>query len=201
MSSGMVLDMREFDRAMVQYAAASKKDFADISNRQTLNLAIQGLKLQKKTEAMSIRQVESLEWWHRYVAKALSKKVGKYTKAQAQQFSKKLIRSRLKSVGFLKYFFAKMAQSVAPYTDRPPRKSKSFSGFNATIIPATKQRPTTQAVVSYTYRRRGDKTARSAEALLQRTLSMAVGSTVRDIMKYVDRKMGRTAKKYSARGA
>ena len=50
----VILDTREFDRALVQYAAASKKNFADIANRQTMNLAIQGLKLTKKAETVAV---------------------------------------------------------------------------------------------------------------------------------------------------
>ena len=200
MASGITLDMREFDKAMVQYAAASGKDFKDIVNRQMLNLSIQGVKLQQRAERDKIKQVENLPWWPKYVAKVLAKQ-GRYTRAQARKASKTLVRKRLKAIGFLRFFFIRMSQAVAPLTGKPGRKGKSFQGFEVSVKPATRHRPTTGVSVGYTYRKRSDKTARKADALLQKILPRAIAATVIDMRKYVDKKMGKTAKKYSARGA
>jgi len=197
----MTLDTSEFDRAMVQYAAASGKDFKDIVHRQMNNLAIQGIKLQKRAERSAIKTMEGKAWWPKYVAKALKKRQGSYTRAEAKKFSKKLLRQRLKAVGFLKFFFISLSRSVAPLTGKPGRKGKTFAGFSVSVAPATKRKPTTSATVGYTYRKRGDKTAKTAERMLGKILKMAIATTVLDIQKYVDRKMGKTARKFSARGA
>jgi len=197
----MVLDTKEFDLAMIQYAAASGKDFKDIVHRQMNNLAIQGMKLQKRAERDAIKTMEGKDWWPRYVAKALKKVQGRYTVAQARKFSKQLLRKRLKSVGFLKFFFVSLSRAVAPLTGKPGRKGKTFAGFKVSIVPATNRRPATSATIGYTYRKRSDKTARKAERMLGKILPVAIATTVADMKVYVDRKMGITAKKYSARGA
>lgn len=199
MSNAFILDTTEFDGAVVQYAAASGKDFADVSNRQTLNLAIQGLKLQKKAENAEIKKLQSLDWWPKYIAKLLTAKRGHYTRAEAIEYSAQVIRGRSKAVGFMKFFFASMAAAVAPLTGRSRGKGKDFAGFKVSIQPATSEKPITDCAVSYTYRRRGDKTAKRTEIILQSTLAQAISATIADIQSYVDRKMRVTANKYSAR--
>ena len=49
-NSGMVIDMREFDKAMVQYAAASGKDFKDISNKSLFDVSLRSIKHMKKAK-------------------------------------------------------------------------------------------------------------------------------------------------------
>jgi hypothetical protein len=185
---------------MIQYAAASKKDASDVSNRQLLNLSIQGLKLQKKAEASAIRTLESKDWWPKYIAKILYEKTGGYNRAQARAFSRKVILGRVVAVGFMKFFFLKMAQVVGPSTGRPARAGKAFAGFTANFQKATPSKPDAGCVVSYPYRKRTQKTALKTERLLNNALQRAIGATVRDIQIYIDGKMGKTARKYSAKG-
>jgi hypothetical protein len=70
------LDFREFDKAMVDYAAASGKDFAAACNHATMNLAIQGIKHTKAAEASAIQKLKGMDWWPKYVAKVMVRQAG-----------------------------------------------------------------------------------------------------------------------------
>ena len=201
MATGMILDTKEFDLAMIQYAAASGKDFKDIVHRQLNNLAIQGVKLTERAVRAKVKEIESRPWLPRYVSKFLRARQGKFSQADYDRTSKALIRKRLKGIGFLRSFFIKMSQTVAPLTGGKTRKGKKFAGFKISLRKATNRRPNAGVAIVYNYKQRGSETAKGADRLLNKSLQRAIGRTVLDITKYVDRKMGKTAKKYSARGA
>lgn len=198
MSATITIDTREFDRALLEYSVASKKDFAETVNRQTKNLAIQGLMLQKEAEQSAIKAVQALEWWPKYIASILSKR-GHYTIAQARKKSASVIRSRLVAVKFLKFFFSSLAQAASKWVKGGGSgKSKSFKGFTVAFSPATPAIPESKWVVGYGYQRRSDRTARAAERLLQATLNKAVPATIADMEKYVEQKLRTTGRKHSA---
>jgi len=130
----------------------------------------------------------------------MSKK-GHYTVKEAKKFSKKIIRRRSKSIGFLKFFFRKMgmvAKSLA-VTGSGGFRGKSFEGFISSVVPATKRRPTTEINVTYFYKKRNSQTARRAERELKMILPLALRMTALDMRRYINKKMGITARKYSAR--
>lgn len=223
MSTALLLDTKQFDRALVEYAAASKKDFADVCNRQMLNLAIHGLQFTKQAEAADITSLESKEWWPRYVAKIMvgrgvqkvmkaasistrrGASAGKrfmaraYTRAQAQAASKKLIRKRLHAVRFLKFFFVKLGQAVQPYTKGKRTTGKSFNKFEVNIMPATAKHPRCDIRVAYEYQKRSSKTAKRTEQLLNNSLRYAYPAVAADMHKYIQEKANKTAKQHSGR--
>ena len=201
----MTVDLKEFDRAMVQYAAASGKDFKDISNKSVFDAALRSVGKMKKAKKSAInvlKQQEELIWWfawRRYIPRGMSRK-------EAYKKAKDIITRRSKASGFMRSFFIKMANEMRPYLpgDAPVRANATrgvFAGFQATAMPATKQRPNADIKVSYIYKREKDAGARRAEVMLVGALQGGIDATTADRMKYVDRKMGRTAKKYSARNA
>jgi hypothetical protein len=201
MSGAMTVDFREYDKAMIQYAAASGKDFKDVVNRQLLNLSIQGVKLQKRAARDEIKALKDKPWWPKLVSKVLREKQGRFSQADYDRTSKALIRKSLRSIGFMRFFFIRMSQVVSPLTGKPPRKGKTFGGFDISLAPATNKTPTTTVSVKYDYKNRSAADARGADKLLQKILPRAIQKTVADMKKYTDRKMGITAKKFSARGA
>jgi len=202
--SAMVLDTRQFDKALVQYAAASKKDFADISNKRVYDISLRSIKYVKNADKSSVRALqkeEKLLWWiawRVYMPRGMKRKEA-YQKAQT------LIRRRGKAVGFLKGFFRKMSILIQPYvSDRfqaANRRGKgNFAGFTPYVKPATKLHPVADVGISYDYKKRSEKTAKQTERILLKALRGGIVDTAADMMKYVDRKMGRTARKYSAGG-
>lgn len=226
MNASISIDYREFDRAMVEYAAASGKDFAEVSNRQTLNLAIQGLAECKVATDGAIQKVQGFPWWPKYIAAAMKKRAGTkylakmmrlksnkaraktessfgrdrfYSREDARTFSARIITKRLKAIRFMRFFFLALARKIQPHTKggRVP-SGKAFSGFTANIKPATASNPVCVVDVSYDYKKRSEKTAKKAERLLNVFLQRAVPRAARDIMKDVDRRMAETARRYSA---
>ena len=218
------IDRSQFDKALIEYAAVSKRDRAHIVNRQMLNLAIHGLKLTKEAEASAINKLQEKEWWPKYIAKLLRRKMfmkkvatafkasskkglralsrfttRSYTRAQAQTFSKKLIRKRLIAVRFLKFFFGSLGSAVKPVGSGPGISAgKSFKGFILKIKKATIERPTCEIVVQYDYKRRSAKTAKKTESLLNRILNRAYPATAEDMRKYAEGKMKEAAARFNA---
>jgi hypothetical protein len=139
------VDFGDFNKALQEYQFATKKTFAEVANREMVNLGVQGIKVTKEAEASKIQSIQSMDWWPKLVAKALVKRnagklvskmqgattakgmksvsraMGKfygraYTHAQAVAFSALLIRRRLNAIRFLKFFFSKLAKEAKPFT-------------------------------------------------------------------------------------
>jgi len=203
MSNAVTLDTREFDAALIQYAAASGKDLADISNKRVYDTALRSVKHMKKADVSAIialkGQDKFLWWlaWRYYIPKGMSK-------SEAFEAAKQVIQIRRRAISFAKSFFLKMADKMAPYVGREVRSIKggkgSYAGFGSFVSPATKERPVADVGITYDYAKRSDKTARGIEKLLMRALHGGMREATADMMQYVDRKMGITAKRYSARG-
>lgn len=193
----MTLDSREWREAVRQYAIDTGKDEAYALNRQVNNLAIFAMRFVHNAQAASIRAVESLDWWPKYIAKILHKK-GPYTVKQARVYSKRLIRSRLVAIRFLRFFFVSLSRAIrVGALNKPSSGGKSFSGFDSVFRPATASNPHVEAAIGYTFRRRSDKTARKAEALLQAALNYAIPETIRDMKQYAERQAENRARRYS----
>jgi len=202
--SGFVLDTREFDAALIQYAAASKKDFKDISNKRILSVAFRSMPFIKNADKKAInllKKEKDLLWWfawRKYIPRGMSK----YDAYEKALF---LVTQRSKAVGFLKAFFLGMARAIAPYVEGASMRSSSgkgmFMGFKALVFPATTERPLAQVAIVYDYKVRSERTAKRAEKILYDALQKGFRADAADMMKYVNGKMGLTAKKYSARAA
>lgn len=109
------LDTTKFNQVMREYARWNKRDWADIVNAKALDVAFRALKETPKASVSEIRQLESKEWWPKYVAKRIAKGVsfrkGKaklnfqgegFTRQDARQVSKAIIAARSRSVAFVK---------------------------------------------------------------------------------------------------
>ena len=208
MAGNITLDTSEFDRAMVQYAAASNKDFADIANKRVFDVSLRSMKYitnASKEAINALKGEKDLLWWFAwkiFIPKGMSR-------SEAYEAAKALITKRNRAVGFLKGFFRKMATLISPFvkfeggrTGMTDRGGKgNFAGFTPIVRPASAGRPTAEVGIAYDYKTRSELTANRTEAILLKALQGGYASTAADMMVYVDRKMGKTAKQYSARAA
>lgn len=228
MSAVVTLDTREWNKALAQYAAATKKDLAEAVNRQANNLMVTGLQRTRVAEKASIARVEALEWWPKYVAKILAgrkllkararaakRKTAYTTKAQlsrverslhytvdeARRASKAIIRKRLVAVRFVRFFFVAASRALQPFTGSSKKApgGKTFKGFEARVTPATKEKPEVDFAVEYNFRKRSSRTARRLERILQAAMDYAIPATIRDMERETQRRLSRTARAYSAR--
>ena len=211
MSFSVTIDTKDFDKALLNYSVASKKTFAESLNRQTKNLAIQGMKVVKVAEKSAIKTLESKDFWRRVVYAVFNSKQGypgdktftgivkPITHPKLLKLSKSLIRSRLKAVGFCKFFFSKLADEAGKHVPGGiSRKGNKFKGFSVNLKPATEQNPRNEWIVYYDYKKRSGKTAKKTNRILQGALQFAFTNTVADMEKYISRKMAEHAKKWSA---
>jgi hypothetical protein len=221
-------DFSDFQKALQEYQYAFKKSNAEVCNRQMMNMGMIGKEITKEAEASKIQSIQSMDWWPKLVAKVLVKRnAGKvmatvntkgvkagaramnkfykraYTHAQAVAFSATLIRRRLNAIRFLKFFFSKLAKEARPFTSSAGNTGigKSFGGFQYTISPATDAKSACSARIWYRPRYRGDKSARSAQKILDETMQRTINATAKDMRDYIVKKMGELSQKYSYRGA
>jgi hypothetical protein len=219
---------QEFQKTMKEYINVSSKDGAFAMNRTMNNFAIFGFEEAKVAQASEIENVQSLEWWPKYVAAAMVKRKAKqlavrmektarkgktlsgkvyrrleqlhYTRAEAQKESARIIRSRSVSIGFLRFFFATLSRRMrTEVTGMRVPPSKTFKGFEVTAKPATMQDPTVSATVRYTYRRRGERSVQKAEALLQDIINRARPRLIADMRVYIAAKLKERSIGVSAR--
>jgi hypothetical protein len=70
-SASIRLDDSEFQQAMADYIRVSSKDAADSMNRTMNSLAVLGFEHARLAQESEIRNVQTLEWWPKYVASAM----------------------------------------------------------------------------------------------------------------------------------
>jgi len=203
---------REFDRVMGKYAELSSKDTAEAINHQTVNLGFQGLRATPKAVKSEISATVKQP---RLIAHILSQRPPKhpenrqshrggvwYTRQEAKRYAVKLARMRRKAVGFTRGFFSAWIDEAKHLTQGAQRKpnAKRFQGFNIHVRKAIPQRLSMDIEVAYSYRKRGAKTAKRTEDILQVALRRAEQASIRDMQRYIERKMEKRAKQFTATG-
>jgi hypothetical protein len=180
-------DTLEFDKALVEYAAASGKDIAEATNHQLKNWCLQSAKIAKKASVGSIRgkqRKKDLVWWHAWIlirkaggTKALQRKA-------AWEIAHKKLGARARAVGFIRAFLFTLANAGGGY--------KAFDGMKGVKVKtATPSDKTAELEASYGYKKRAGRTARKAEGIMKGILDKGMAATIRDIEKYLARKLSR----------
>lgn len=117
MVPSLTVDVRGFNDTLRQYASVLKtKTWPEIVNAKALQVAFAALEETPKANVAAIRELESKEWWPKYVAKRISKGVtlrtkggGKFqlsgkgfTREEARKVSHQILAARARSVAFIK---------------------------------------------------------------------------------------------------
>ena len=203
MTASLEYDFREWNQAVGLYAAASGKDHKDVSNKKLFDVGLRSVKHTVKGSKAAVRALlgerKFIDWlmWYVFVPKGMTRK-------QGVAAARRLIRRRGKAVGFTKSFFVRLAAAVRPYLPQDVKMRGTggkglVGGFKAHVIPATDTTPNAEATIQYEYKRRSRATAQVTEKFLADALQGGIRDTIRDIEKYAQRKMRKTAKKFSAR--
>lgn len=227
MSAWLRLDINEFQQAIAQYVAVTKKDSAEAINRQARNFAIKCIAYSKPAKgAAAIKAIQNEPWWPKIVSKVIAKQAGQQAASKAFQAqwsklastsrkmskeeksyarlakstSKQLLAKRTSAISFLRFFFRSLAQKMTAYAKGGSVPGgKSFTGFDIKIQPATPGRLTVKMDNAYKYKNRGSKSASGAELLLQKSMSVALPATVEDMKKYTSDQLKKRATQYSGR--
>lgn len=216
------LDTRQFDSAMKQYVAGSKREFADICNRTALDVARFAIKYSKKSNKESIRAVDKESWWPKYIAKRISQGKGKfsvrskhgvrnvqittgYTKAQAKSLSTKIIAARIRSRAFLaagwiasvqkfaKTVFGSEGRTTAPGGVKLHGSPKGYG------IPAKARIDPVAFIVHTGLRATKFSEKPNPHPHVWRALQMSINRKTVDFKKVIVSRMQKLAKKHSAR--
>lgn len=197
-TTAFTLDNRQFDAAMSGYAAASGKDFADISNAKVQEACFWASKRSKKAQSNSISGLfsqDTLLWWlaHRKMALQGGTRYENYKKATGE------IRRRIKSVSFVKSFFIRMAGLFTPFTGRRAGRTGVAKGFIPYIKAAVKDSPTAEAGIRFTSNKWTGEDKQKVTTILFQAMQAGITASAANMQQYIDRKTGVTAHKYSAR--
>jgi hypothetical protein len=146
------LDLKRFDEAMVQYAAASGKDFAWVSNKRVQQSCIQAIKYAPKAVPSAISRLikeNKLIWWF---AHRIRNKNQAGSRSDNYAIAIKMLKRRLASVSFVKSFFSLMSSMLGAYTGKISSKKKagSLKGFAPWIKPATESNPRAEVGIKFT---------------------------------------------------
>lgn len=76
MTTGITIDTREFNRALMEYAVASKHDFAYILNKQLGNAAAMASSYSPIGNKSDIQALEKKKWWPAFVRKVTNLAAG-----------------------------------------------------------------------------------------------------------------------------
>ena len=126
----------------------------------------------------------------------LSKEESSYAK-YARKVSGQILRSRTAAISFLRFFFRVLAQRISTTTGQPVPGGKSFSGFRPSVSPASESRLTVALSNVYEFRRRGSKSAASAERLLQTAMQTGLAATVADMRDYISKRVAARSAQHS----
>jgi hypothetical protein len=218
------LDRSEWDKAVTGYAASTRKTLAEAQNKQTVNLAFQGLQFVKVAERSAIETLEGIEWWPRFVAKHMVKRYGKMAASGAWQaewsvregrklsenhtrwrelavaMSRDIIRRRLVAVTYLRFFFVSLANAASRYVknSKTAPYRKGFRDFHVEVNPATPSDLSVSWRVWYDYKMRNKRTAQKAEALLDTALQKTIPATIRDMEAETHKRLEQDARRFSA---
>lgn len=193
---GVHWDTREFNRALVQYAAASRKAWPQICDDKARDVAIATVKMLPRAVAEQISWLEFESWWPRYISRRmnLAMGLGAWDHDDALAKSDGILRGRKASVAFMKGGFGKAARALGKASG-PDGKRHAMS--HASAILATVARPVTEMTVVYDSDKGGADAAykqQMAFGAIQRAMDLVA----RDMMVYVERKMRELGRPFSA---
>jgi hypothetical protein len=201
----VTFNTKEFQSALRSYAEVSKRDWPEIVNRQALNLALRSMQFTPKAEKAAIQQLESLDWWPKYIAKRIAgagvtvQQRGKkfktviatnYTRAQARMASRTIISARVRASAFCRAGWIPAVRILAAKVGRTLRVSaKQYGQPKGDATAATVGRATAEIINS----------ARGAGKVGAAAFQRAINFVADDMRLYVAKKMQQRAREHSAR--
>jgi len=189
MNSRLTVSDKELQRSLQLYAAATRKDEADILNRAGKNIAFRAAQFTPRASASAIL-AELSKNANELAIKILSKR-GRFKGVpikERQEIVKKFISARRKSAGYIR---AGWGPAIVAFGGNPTRlklrpNSKFIIGFG--------KRATHRHLMAVLA-----NNARGAEKVARGPLRKAIAFVARDMASYARRKLGRTASKASSK--
>lgn len=187
-------DTREFQSALQQYSEATKKDESEILNRAGKNVAYRASQFTPVAEAATIKSGLFADDHLRFALTAMKIKergMGVLKSPQFAQEVEKFVRSRVASRRYLKAGWA-----VAIEKFGGTYRGSKFRGATGEAIKATADSLITELAAILD--EPTEAKAQSAESKMLPALQEALDFVARDMIDYAQRKLAKTAAKYSA---
>lgn len=193
---GITWDVSEFNRALVAYAASSKKEWPQICDDKARRVAISTIKMLPKAVAEEINWLEFESWWPRYISYRMNKEMGfgTWDHEDAQDKSDKILRGRRSSISFMKGGFGKLARAMGKSSGPDGRK---HGMSHASAILATVAKPVTEMTVKYDSEK-GAADARAKQQMAYGAIQRAMDLEAKDMFAYVERKMREMGRAFDA---
>jgi len=197
----LTLDQTEFQRALRQYAAVSSRDWQTIVNMKARDMIWRAVRFVDKARVGEIRALKNQPWWPKFIA---SISAG-LSKAERARKSRAIINARAKSAGYMR---AGLAAAGTKFADvdpsRPGRVRKTDARLAAKFSNTTGARVALAtirkhlATFAITYAARGGSDSATKRRMIERALQQSANFVIRDMGKYIERKMVRTGRRFSA---
>lgn len=210
--AGIPIVDREFQRAIIEYTAATGKGYPEVVNRVLKNLAFRAASFTPRAKRVDITQLVDRPWWIRFVAKRIremgvnigtAKKrktaagVGDSKRAEKlASASRKIISGRTKSTTFMRGGFLKGAQKLG---EAKAKVKTALTKSKAVVRKATKGRLTGTIVVQYEANTRKPTDKRNKEKIGNRAILKAVRFVTKDMLNFVDRLLKTQSRRVSVR--
>lgn len=222
--TGIKVDIREFTKALNEYAKSSKRDNAYILTKVAGDVAFQTAKNIPIAEKESILAMESKPWWVKYISALLSQKgfrqsktikskvkgkyvrtfrvrAGKFTRKQARQVSKKILQARAKGRGLLKSAWVSAALAIKSGWDVGEGLLIGSSKMKRAKGRAYKATPSNlNAIIQAIYDLQDDGKVVTAEQRIMPHLQAAMNYKSKDMRDYIAKKQAELAAKYNGVG-
>ena len=122
MAARMKIDTRDFDKTLVRYANASKKELADILNTKAYFIAVTAQKLTPKASKIPIKQFAKN--WQKS-APTIIKTYGLKRPFDKAEAIKKFIKYRNRTIAYLKVGWSMAIRVLGRFTNLPRRTDKA----------------------------------------------------------------------------
>lgn len=184
---GFDWDTREFERALVEYAAVSKKEWPRICDDKARDVAMHTIKMLPKAVAEDINWLEFESWWPLYISHKMNYEygLGAWDHEDARDMSDRILRGRRSSVAFMKGGFGKAARALGKAKGPAGRKHDMS---RASAILATVAKPVTEMTVEYESNK-GLADLMGKKKMAYGAIQRAMDIVAKDMFVYVERKM------------
>ncbi len=198
----MWVDDREFQAALTEYMAVTKRELPVVLNKIGADVAFRAYRLSERADAGAIRSLPQRDWWVKLISTRMP--VGKLKKkayqAEARALSRKLIRNRARRVGYLASAFIKAAKALqrkGPGSEY----GQSMKGTSGTASPATANQENPRVDLTMQWGLVNAAKHVKVEEKAGKAIAVAMAEKITDMKVYIERKLAEAAARIAARGA
>jgi len=203
------LDTREFDQALNEYAAESKKDWVNVVNTKSMDILFKAGKAAPVAKGPAIRALRNDRSFNLMVTKIIRREFPTGLTAvefrrMHKQLSTKIINARVSATTYCRSGFYKAANKYKPNREprpgqQPRKRGKSFSGSLSTQVRKAFPglRPVTTAEILWSAA--NDIDARGKKSVAEKAMRQGMQASIADMRVYLRRKAQERADKHSTK--